>query len=87
MVTIVKGNEKIICTKGTFEEQYRPLGYRLASENKKEATKKVASSFEEKEEKEELKIKTDDAEEEKEELSAKYGLKSKKSTANKKEDK
>ena len=70
MVTIVKGNEKIICTKGTFEEQYRPLGYRLASENKKEATKKVASSFEEKEE-----------------LSAKYGLKSKKSTANKKEDK
>jgi hypothetical protein len=84
MVTIVKGNEKIICTKGTFKEQYRPLGYRLASENKKEATKKVASSFEEKEE---LEIKTDDAEEEKEELSAKYGLKSKKSTANKKEDK
>lgn len=84
MVTIVKGNEKIICTKGTFEEQYRPLGYRLASDSKKEATKQVASSFEEKEE---LSTKIDDTEEEKEELSTKYGLKSKKSTANKKEDK
>lgn len=83
MVTIVKGNQKIVCTKGTFEEQYRPLGYRLASENKKEATDKVASSFEEKEE---LKTKIDDNEEEKEELSTKYGLKSKKS-ATKKEEK
>lgn len=84
MVTIVKGNQKIVCTKGTFEEQYKQLGYRLASEDKKEATKEVASSFEEKEE---LSTKIDDNEEEKEELSTKYGLKSKKSTTSKKEDK
>lgn len=82
MVTIVKGNQKIVCTKGTFEEQYKQLGYRLASEDKKEATKEVASSFENKEEK----SPEDENEEDKEELSAKYGLKSKKS-ATKKEDK
>lgn len=81
MVTIVKGNQKIVCTKGTFEEQYKQLGYRLASEDKKEATKEVASSFEKKEDK------TDDIDSEKEELSTKYGLKSKKSTTSKKGDK
>ena len=42
MITIVKGTDKIVCTKGTFEEQYKCLGYQIASE-KKEATKKVAS--------------------------------------------
>lgn len=56
MITIVKGNDKIVCTKGTFEEQYKILGYQIASE-KKEATEKVAS-FENKEEenKEEEKV-------------------------------
>lgn len=48
MITIVRGNDKIVCTKGTFEEQYKILGYQIASE-KKEATEKVAS-FENKEE-------------------------------------
>lgn len=48
MITIVKGNNEIVCTKGTFEEQYKILGYQIASE-KKEATEKVAS-FENKEE-------------------------------------
>lgn len=48
MITIVKGNDKIVCTKNTFEEQYKILGYQIASE-KKEATEKVAS-FENKEE-------------------------------------
>lgn len=48
MITIVKGTDKIVCTKGTFEEQYKILGYQIASE-KKEATEKVAS-FENKEE-------------------------------------
>ena len=44
MITIVDktGKDKIVCTKGTFEEQYKILGYRIASE-KKEATKEVAS--------------------------------------------
>lgn len=56
MITIVKGNDKIVCTKGTFEEQYKILGYQIASEEK-EATEKVVS-FENKEEenKEEEKV-------------------------------
>ena len=81
MVTIVKGNQKIVCTKGTFEEQYKQLGYRLASKDEKEATDKVASSFK-KVEKE-----ANDDEAEKDELTSKYGLKSKKSTTSKKEEK
>jgi hypothetical protein len=82
MVTIVKGNEKIICTRGTYEEQYKHLGYRLASKDEKEATNKVASSFE-KSEKE-----ANDDEAENDELTSKYGLKSsKKSTTSKKEEK
>lgn len=81
MVTIVKGNQKIVCTKGTFEEQYKQLGYRLASKDEKEATEKVASSFE-KVEKE-----ANDDEAENDELTSKYGLKSKKSTTSKKEEK
>ena len=42
MITIFKGNEKIVCTKTTFEEQFKHLGYQIASKDK-EATKKVAS--------------------------------------------
>lgn len=85
MVTIVKGNHKIVCTKGTFEEQYKQLGYRLASKDEKEATDKVASSFE-KVEKE-----ANDDEAENDELTSKYSLKSKKtatkSATSKKEEK
>lgn len=54
MITIIKGNEKIVCTKGTFEEQYKSLGYQIASENKG-ATKDVAPIVES-EEKEEAKV-------------------------------
>ena len=81
MITIVdeKGNNEIICTKGTYEDVYKRMGYRLASEEKKEATKKVASSVIKEEEK------NDDTE--KEELSTKYGLKPKKSATSKKEEK
>lgn len=64
MITIVKGNEKIICTRATYEEQFKKLGYLPASENKKEATKKVASSL--KEEKNE-----------EEKISEKYGVRKK----------
>lgn len=80
MVTIVKGNEKIICTRGTYEEQYKHLGYRLASKDEKEATNKVASIL-----KVEKEANEDEAE--KDELTSKYGLKSKKSTTSKKEEK
>lgn len=68
MITIVKGNDKIVCTKGTFEEQYKILGYQIASE-KKEATEKVASIVNKKEANKD----TDKKEEEK--INEKYGLK------------
>ena len=82
MITIVKGNEKIVCTKGTYEEQYKQLGYRPASEIKEEATKKVGSSLKE------TKTVDDKEDSEEDKISTKYGLKSKKSTADtKKEEK
>lgn len=84
MITIVKGNEKIVCTYGTYEDQYKQHGYLPASEINEEATNKVASSLKSK------KIVEDeeDNNEEQEKLSTKYGLKSKKSTTtSKKEEK
>lgn len=69
MITIVKGNEKIICSKKTYEEQYKQLGYLPASEIKKEATKKVASFLKSEEDIEE--------DIEKEKISEKYGIKKK----------
>lgn len=82
MITIVKGSSKLIVTKGTFEEQYKQLGYQIASD-KKEATKKVASF--EKEEKEDNQEKTlkdikskEEEEEEEIKLNKKYGLDTKK---------
>lgn len=68
MITIVRGNDKIVCSKGTFEEQYKILGYQIASE-KKEATEKVASVVN----KEEKKKNTENNDEEK--INEKYGLK------------
>lgn len=81
MITIVKGNEKIVCTYGMFENQFKNLGYRLASENKKEAEVKPASSLK-------AEVVKDEEDAEKDKISTKYGLKtSKKSTTTKKEDK
>lgn len=76
MVTIVKGKEKIICTKGTFEEQYKHLGYQIASE-KKEATNKVASILKEENQEKTLKD-IEPKEEEKQKLNKKYGIETKK---------
>lgn len=50
MITIKKGEHKLICTAKTYEEQFKPLGYRIASD-KKEAAKKVASSLDNQEDK------------------------------------
>lgn len=69
MITAVKGNSKIVCTLGTFEEQLKPLGYRLASEDKG-ATKKVAPLLKNKEEK----SKTLFDNQEEENLNEKFGL-------------
>lgn len=51
MITVFRGNEKIVCTKNTYEEQLKHLGYQIASE-KKEA-KETLASFDKKEEKNE----------------------------------
>ena len=74
MITIVKGKEKIICSYGTYEDQYKQLGYLPASKTEKEATKKIASSLKEKE----------NNEEEINKISTKYGIK-KKTTIKKEE--
>lgn len=80
MITAIKGNSRIICTLGTFEEQLEPLGYRLASEENEEATKEVASLLEKEEDKQENTL----FEEEQEDLSEKFGLKNKKISTSKK---
>lgn len=77
MVTIVKGKEKIVCTKGLFEEQYKNLGYQIASE-KKEATKKVASILKEEENQEKTLKDISKKSEEDSKINEKYGLKPKK---------
>lgn len=82
MITIVKGNSKLLVTKGTFEDQYKNLGYHIAS-NKEEATKKVASIINKEAEKENNQEKTledikENDKEEENKLNEKYGLKSKK---------
>ena len=51
MITVFRGNENIICTRNTYEEQLKHLGYQIASE-KKEA-KETLASFDKKEEKNE----------------------------------
>lgn len=51
MITVFRGNEKIVCTKSTYEDQLKHLGYQIASE-KKEA-KETLASFDKKEEKNE----------------------------------
>lgn len=73
MITIQKGEHKLICTEKTYEEQFKPLGYQIASD-KKEATKKVASSLDN----QETKNKEDN------ELTEKYGLTNRKTKTSKK---
>jgi len=84
MVTIVKGNDKIICTQKTFEDQFKVLGYCLASENKKGATEKVDPVFDKQEP---AKQESTEDEKSKEEIISKYGIKSHKGKSTKKEAK
>ena len=42
MITVFKGDQKIICTKSTYEEQLKHLGYQIASK-KEEAIEEIAS--------------------------------------------
>ena len=75
MITVFKGNEKIICTEKTYEEQFKHLGYQIASD-KKEATEKVAS-FENEEIKEEVKEEVKNQDDDYEEISEKYKVEKK----------
>lgn len=77
MITIVKGSSKLVVTNGAYEEQYKKLGYRKASENKG-ATKKVAPLFEKKKEENQVENPLLKNKEE-EDLSEKFGLKTSKS--------
>lgn len=77
MITIVKGSSKLIVTKGTFEEQYKHLGYQIASD-KKEATNKVASIVEEEKNQEKTLKDISKKLEEENKINEKYGLKTKK---------
>lgn len=77
MITIIKGEQKIICTQKTYEEQYKSLGYQIASENR-EATKKVASILKEKENQEKTLKDISKKPEEDSKINEKYGLKPKK---------
>ena len=79
MITIVKGSSKLVVTNGAYEEQYKKLGYQIAS-TKKGATKSVAPLLENKEEE---KPNTSLFDNEEENLSKKFGLKGTKSTSKK----
>ena len=81
MITIIKGKEKIVCTYGTFQEQYKQLGYQIAS-NKEEATPNVASFIEEKDNQKVEENKKDE-ELENEKIMEKYGLNKKTKTKTK----
>jgi len=78
MITIIKDDSKLVVSMNTFEEQFKNLGYQIAS-NEKEATKEVASivNKEDKQEKTLEDIKENNKDEEKE-INKKYGIKSKK---------
>ena len=76
MITIEKGDHKIICTKLAYEYQYKPLGYQIASEKKEGAVEKEQPLPLKKEKEKKIEVINDDKEEE--EIKAKYGLKKKK---------
>lgn len=74
MITIVKGSNKLVVTKGIYEEQFKPLGYQIASK-KKEATKEVASVLEKEDNKDgEKEEDNKDAKTEEDKINQKYKL-------------
>lgn len=77
MITVFKGDQKIICTKSTYEEQLKHLGYQIASK-KEEAIEEIASFKQEENIKKENK-----QDDEYEKISEKYKI-DKKTTSKKK---
>ena len=81
MITIVRGNEKIVCSYRTYDEQFRQLGYVPASEEKKEVakvTEKVLKPEIKVEVKVEAEPKVETTEEEK--IGSKYGVRRRNTT-------
>lgn len=93
MITIVKGNEKIICSYKTYDEQFRQLGYEPVSDTKKETTKKETPSIEVKvdvvkDAKEKIEKIVEEAKKEiveEEKIGSKYGVR-RRNTSKKEED-
>lgn len=76
MITVFKGDQKIICTKSTYEKQLKHLGYQIASK-KEEAIEEIASF------KQEENIKKEDKQDDEyEKISEKYKI-DKKTTSKK----
>ena len=88
MVTIVKGNEKIVCSYKTYEDQFKQYGYVIASEVKKAPVKKTEVKVEpvlKEEVKEEAKEETkeqiqEETKTEEEKIGTKYGVRRRTST-------
>lgn len=76
MITIVKGNNRIVCSYKTYEDQFKQLGYLPVTEEKTE-TKKVVEVEKEEKAGEELKEKVEEKVEEsneEEKIGSKYGV-------------
>ena len=78
MITIVRGNEKIVCSYKTYEDQFKQHGYVIASEVKKAPVKKTEVKVEpvlKEEVKEEAKEQIqEETKTEEEKIGSKYGV-------------
>jgi len=78
MITVRKGNDEIVCTKDTYEDQYKRLGYQIVSNIKKEAIDEIASLNKEKiveDSQKEMQEEKEQEQIENQKIVAKYGFK------------
>ena len=76
MITIVKGNNRIVCSYKTYEDQFKQLGYVPVSETKKATVKKVEPVVTAKIEQTEEKVAEPEKEvTDEEKIGSKYGVK------------
>lgn len=74
MITIVRGNEKIVCSYRTYDEQFKQHGYVIASEIKKVSAKVKEEPILKEETKEETKEEVKEIANEEEKIGSKYGV-------------
>lgn len=86
MITIIRGNEKIVCSYRTYDEQFKQHGYVPVSEEKKEVAK-VTEKVLKPEIKVEVKVETEPKVEttekettEEEKIGSKYGVRRRNTT-------